>query len=283
MIAKLLNIDPWLGWFTISALALCIGSFVTVVVYRLPKIIEQRWESEYSDGKYANKLSLWLPPSHCHHCQKRLKWRHNIPLISCVFLRGRCAYCNASIKFYFGIELTTLTIWLIAFYNYGMTMQFIAIAAAVTFLVALTYIDLRDKILPDELTLSLLWIGLIANGNGLFVTATDAIYGAIAGYTIFSLIKWAFTLIAKKQGLGLGDAKLLAAIGAWIGWQALPAVVLIASLSGIVGSIILIALKQHTLNQKIAFGPYLACAALVGLLLPDIINDPFAFILSSIK
>lgn len=275
----------WWWFIAIGVIAVCIGSFLTVVIHRLPKILERQWQIECKDFLASNPhtiadtgLSLYLPPSHCPHCKEILKWRHNIPLLSFIFLKGRCAYCHAPIKPYFLIELTTLILWLLVFHTYGITLQFIAAATACTFLIALSYIDQREKILPDELTLTMLWTGLIFNSFNLLTDITSAVFGAALGYIIFLLVKQAFKLGSGKDGLGQGDLKLLSAIGAWLGWQALPGVILIASLSGIFISLTLIGLKRHRYKEEIAFGPYLAFAGIVGLLCADMITNPLTFL-----
>lgn len=274
-----------MAFIAIGAIALCIGSFLTVVIYRLPKILERKWQAECKDflasaprAATSSDLSLYLPSSHCPRCEKKLKWRHNIPLISFICLRGRCAYCHVSIKSYFLIEFVTLTLWLTMFYIYGMTLQFFASVTACTFLIALAYIDQREKILPDELTMGMLWAGLIFNSFDLFTDITSAVFGAVGGYAVFLFIKQSFRLVSGKHGLGQGDLKLLAAIGAWLGWDALPGVVLIASVSGIFTSLPLIILKRRNRKEEIAFGPYLAFAGVIGLIYINGISDPFALI-----
>ncbi len=276
--------NHWLSLIAIVAIAACIGSFLTVVICRLPKILERKWRAEckefLAEAPHADAdsgLSLCLPASHCPECKKKLKWRHNIPLISCVFLKGRCAYCRAPIKSYFLIEAATLALWLTMFHVYGATWHFLAAVIAATFLLALACIDQREKILPDELTLTLLWAGLVCNSFGLFADITSAVFGAIAGYVIFLFIKQSFRLLSGKHGLGQGDLKLLSAIGAWLGWEALPGVILIASVSGIFASLALVVLRRRALKEEIAFGPYLAFASIIGLIYIHEISDPFAF------
>ena len=272
--------DSWIWFAAVCTVALCAGSFVTVVVHRLPQILQRQWRMESGESGASathDGLSLWWPPSHCPQCKKRLKWRHNIPLLSFIVLRGRCAYCSAPLKAYFAIELTTLVTWLAVFHTYGITPQFATAALACTLLVALACIDRREKILPDEITLLMLWTGLLANAFSLFATPADAIFGAAAGYSVFFLIKHLFSMISGKQGLGQGDLKLLAAIGAWLGWQALPGIVLVASLSGILIHLVLTAAKRRAREAEIAFGPYLAFACFIGLVFADVIKNPFAF------
>ena len=275
-------LDSWLWFAAVILIGICIGSFLALVVYRLPKMIQLEWETEVGDLKNEElpaNLSLCTPRSHCPHCTKPLQWRYNIPLISFILLKGRCAYCNHRIDpRYFLIELTTAIVWLSIAYIYGLTIHFAVAVLASSCLIALAFIDQKEKILPDEITLPLLWFGLLINSFGLFASPQDAIYGAIGGYLILFFIQQAFVLVKKRQGMGQGDLKLLSAIGALLGWQALPGILLIASLSGILISCILIFSKQLGRNQEIPFGPYLSLAGFIGLLFPNIVHNPFTYI-----
>lgn len=278
MIAALSN-SPAI-WFIVAAFALSIGSFLAVVIYRLPLMLERRWSDE--DAADQSTLSLYSPPSHCHACQRRLRWWHNIPLFSFILLKGSCAYCKTPIaRHHFYVELITLVLWLWFLHVYGLSFAFAGAVLASSLLTALAFIDWQKRILPDELNLSLLWLGLLINSFGVFTTLKDAVYGAIAGYVTFWLIQNIFALLRNRRGLGQGDLKLFAAIGAWLGWQALPGVVLLASLLGVVVSYSLLRYNRQSLGQEVAFGPYLSIGAIIGLSFYGFILDPVGSVIGT--
>ena len=269
------------GWALIGSIAVSIGSFLGAVVYRLPIILDRHWRGEEGDtDTQANPLSLWWPPSHCDKCQKSLRWKHKIPLLSFIFLKGSCSYCKTSIsRHYFYIEVVTLILWLCLFYVHGPSLAFLAAATATSILIALAFIDWRDGILPDELNSLLLWSGLLFNSFGVFASLSDALYGAVSAYAIFWLFQKSFAWIRGKEGLGQGDLKLFAAIGAWLGWQSLAGVALWGSVVGVVVGYASLRYQRQDLGQQIAMGPYLGLAAVAGLLFNEAVKNPLGFIL----
>ncbi len=237
-------------------IGLIIGSFLNVVIYRLPKMIEEE-NSNYS---------LLLPRSQCAHCKHTLRWFHNIPLLSFLFLKGRCAFCQAKIAWRYPIvELGTGIIGVILLWRFGVTELFFAAALFSAVLWALMWIDWQTQLLPDQLTLLLLWVGLLINASSLIVSPASAIIGAVAGYSLLWLVAMIYSKLTQREGIGYGDFKLLAAVGAWLGWENLPMVVLIASLMGVAVGIALMIIKKYTRLTPIAFGPYLAMAAWIAL------------------
>jgi leader peptidase (prepilin peptidase)/N-methyltransferase len=245
------------------ALGLCVGSFLNVVVHRLPKMLEQRWKADCADlagapPVAAPRYNLVLPRSACGHPITALE---NIPVLSWLALRGRCSACKAAISpRYPLVELVGGALAVAALLRFGATPTALAAAVFLWTLLALTCIDFDTQLLPDDLTLPLLWGGLLANLFGLFVPLRDAVIGAIAGYLALWTIYWLFKLIRGKEGMGYGDFKLLAALGAWLGWQMLPLVVLLSSVVGAMIGIGLLVFKGRDHNIPLAFGPYLAIA-----------------------
>lgn len=272
----------WL-WFVITTvLGMITGSFLTVVTHRLPKIIQQHWEDEtLSSHQKPSKetISLVSPSSHCPNCETPILWRHKIPLFSFIVLRGRCAYCNSPIGLhYFNIELLTLLVWLAIFYIHGISYMTLASVMLASCLIALAFIDQKEGLLPDQITLPLLWIGLVLNSFGLIVTPQQAIIGATSGYLFFYLLNKLFKLVRKRDGLGQGDMKLIAVLGAWLGWQILPGLVLIASSAGLLVSLMLRYRQQTTLSDAIPFGPYLSLAGILSLLFYQQLTNIIFFI-----
>jgi leader peptidase (prepilin peptidase)/N-methyltransferase len=257
---------------TAGVVGLCVGSFLNVVIHRLPKMMEAQWRAECAalDGRELPpqpKLNLVTPPSRCPSCGTPIRAWQNVPVASWLALRGRCAACKAPISArYPGVELAAGALAALVAAHFGYS---IALAAALVYawaLLALTFIDLDTQLLPDDITLPLLWLGLLANVFGLYTNLPSAVVGAAAGYLLLWAVYWAFRLIAKKEGMGYGDFKLLAAIGAWTGWQVLPVVILVAAgLGAVVGSLVLW-LTRRGRETPIPFGPYLALGGIVGLL-----------------
>jgi leader peptidase (prepilin peptidase)/N-methyltransferase len=257
---------------TAGVVGLCVGSFLNVVIHRLPKMMEAQWRAECAalDGREPPpqpKLNLMTPPSRCPSCGTPIRAWQNVPVASWLALRGRCAACKAPISArYPGVELAAGALAALVAAHFGYS---IALAAALAYawaLLALTFIDLDTQLLPDDITLPLLWLGLLANVFGLYTNLPSAVVGAAGGYLLLWAVYWAFRLIAKKEGMGYGDFKLLAAIGAWTGWQVLPVVILVAAgLGAVVGSLVLW-LTRRGRETPIPFGPYLALGGIVGLL-----------------
>jgi len=255
-----------------GAFGLAIGSFLNVVIYRLPKMMEAEWQAQCAElaGREAEKaprFNLLVPGSHCPSCKTPLRVRDNVPLVSYFASGGRCAHCGASIsRRYPVVEAVTamLAAWVAWHFGFGPT----GLAAlAFTFvLIALTFIDADTTLLPDSLTLPLLWAGLLLNVGGLFAPLPEAVIGAAAGYLILWTIYWLFKLATGKEGMGYGDFKLLAALGAWFGWKMLLPVLLLSSVVGAAVGILLLALRRQGRDIPIPFGPYLAAAGFIALL-----------------
>jgi leader peptidase (prepilin peptidase)/N-methyltransferase len=229
---------------------LCLGSFLNVVISRLPK-----------------EKSLLLPASHCPKCKHKLKWIHNIPVFSYFYLKAKCAFCHKKISFVYPlVELLSGAACVFLYLHFGFDRLFIETSLFSLFLIALVFIDFEHQLLPDELTLLLLWLGLLLSILPGFTEPADAIIGAAAGYFSLWFIAKMYEFVTKREGMGYGDFKLLAALGAWAGWQALPWIVLIAALLGSAVAITLVLLKKANAKTAIAFGPYLAIAGWVVLI-----------------
>ena len=259
-------------FITISVIfGLMVGSFLNVVIHRLPKMMEQEWHNNCLElqGKeipVQSKYTLAKPRSSCPHCAHKITALENIPIISYLALRGRCSACKAPIGMRYPLieALTGALIGLIGWkFGYTSTTLF---AWMFTFaLIALTFIDFDTQLLPDDITLPLLWLGLLFNLNFGFTDLKSAVIGAVAGYLVLWSIYWLFKLIRGKEGMGYGDFKLLAAIGAWFGWKLLPAVILLSSTLGAVIGIALIVLTKRGKEVPIPFGPFLAIGGIAAL------------------
>ncbi len=264
--------DPFTFMVYVFILSLCIGSFLNVVTYRLPVMMRNQVEDDYLDTfekepKDRPLFNLSTPHSACPKCKSPIKPWQNIPVISYLWLKGKCANCKTSISARYPIvEFTTGLLGLLVAYQFGATWQTAALLVFTYFLVALTLIDMDEFLLPDSLTLPLIWIALIANSFGLFTSLENAVYGAIAGYLSLWSIYWIFKLLTGKEGMGYGDFKLLAAIGALLGWQALPVVILLSSVVGAAVGILGIMIMGRDKNIPIPFGPYLAAAGFIAAL-----------------
>ena len=259
---------PWVA----LVLGLCVGSFLNVVIHRLPKMMEREWRAQCTELSGAEppseeRYNLVVPGSACPHCGKRIAALENIPLLSWLWLRGRCAGCGARISARYPIvELAGGVVAAYAAARYGATLAALGAMLFCWSLVALAAIDLDTQMLPDDLTLPLLWAGLAFNTGATFAPLASAVTGAIAGYLALWSVYWAFKLITGKEGMGYGDFKLLAAIGAWLGWQMLPLVILLSSIVGAIVGVALIAFARHGRDKPIPFGPYLAAAGAITLL-----------------
>lgn len=259
-------------------LGLVVGSFLNVVAYRLPVMMEREWREEAqkvlaepfkppataADGK---RFDLWWPPSACPGCGKAIAAQHNVPVLGFLWLKGKCASCGARISArYPVVEAFAALLAVAVAYVFGPTPQTVVALGFAWTLLALTLIDLDTKLLPDALTLPLLWTGLLVNVPGWFVPLQASVIGAAAGYLALWSVNYLYKLVAGQEGMGAGDFKLLAAIGAWVGWQLLPVAIL---LSAVVGSIVggtLILFFGRTAKTQIPFGPYLAGAGFIALL-----------------
>jgi leader peptidase (prepilin peptidase)/N-methyltransferase len=256
----------------VGLVGLCVGSFLNVVIHRLPKMMEAQWRAECSEllngapPAEAPTYNLVKPDSACPSCGTPIRAWQNIPVVSWIALRGRCASCKASIGVrYPAVEAFTGLLSVAVAWRFGFSGAMVAGLVFTWALVALTFIDLDTQLLPDDITLPLAWAGLLVNAFGLFVDLRSAVLGAVAGYLLLWSVYWAFRLIAKKEGMGYGDFKLLAAICAWFGWQVLPLVVLVSALSGAIFGSIALVLTKRGIDTRIPFGPYLAAGGLVAL------------------
>ncbi|HDZ8879055.1 TPA: prepilin peptidase [Aeromonas dhakensis] len=271
---------PWLYFSLVFLFSLMIGSFLNVVIHRLPIMLEREWQAEYlsyfnpeTQLQQEERYNLMVPRSACPHCGHAITAMENIPLLSWLWLKGRCRECQAPISArYPQVELLTALLSLVVAATFPPGWGLLAALLLTWVLVALTFIDLDKMLLPDQLTLPLLWGGLLFNLAGGFVPLADAVIGAMAGYLVLWSLYWAFKLLTGKEGMGYGDFKLLAALGAWLGWQALPIVLLLSSLVGAIIGISLILLRNHHQNKPIPFGPYLAIAGWIALLWGDTIT-----------
>lgn len=259
-------------YLVVTLLGLLVGSFLNVVIHRLPLMLQRDWQQECAElnGQPPAKLSpfnLCTPRSRCPHCQHQLSAIDNIPLLSWCWLRGRCRYCQAGISTRYPlVELAAAALAALALWRFGASPQLLAALLFSWMLLCMTLIDIDHLLLPDSLTLPLLWLGLLLNINGLFVPLSSAVLGAAIGYGILWSLFWLFKLATGKEGMGYGDFKLLAAIGAWFGWQALLPVLLLASLVGSVLGLALMASKRLGEDRVLPFGPALALAGWVYLL-----------------
>ena len=290
--------EPVLFYTSVVVFSLLIGSFLNVVIHRLPLMMKQEArqdcsrflaeefpeslsesEREYvsspnQDASAQEKYNLVVPRSACPHCGHQITALENIPIISYLVLRGKCRNCDSkiSIRYPFVEALSAVFVFIVAL-KFGVSDQLLFAAFFTWSVLALTFIDLDTQYLPDQITLPLLWLGLLINLDNTFTDIQSAILGAAAGYLSLWLVYKLFKLITNKEGMGYGDFKLLAMIGAWCGWQAVPAVILISSVIGSIVGISLILIKYHEKGKPIPFGPYLAGAGWLVLLWGNDIND----------
>jgi len=254
-------------------LGLCIGSFLNVVIYRLPIILKRYWRiscqaylTNHELPKLSYKYLAW-PRSRCMHCDQPIRLRHNIPVLGYIWLRGRCYDCNRSISCqYLCIEILTAFLFALIAWHFGLSWHWFWALWLTSMLIILTGIDIQHQLLPDEITLLLVWLGLILSLWGLFAQSHEAIIGAIAGYLILWTFAHLYQIITGKLAMGHGDFKLLAAVGAWLGWQSLPMIVLISSLAGSLIGLGLLTFKKQSLQTYIPFGPYIAFASWIILI-----------------
>ncbi|MCA7012548.1 A24 family peptidase [Dickeya dadantii] len=262
-------------WLTaLLLLGLIIGSFLNVVIHRLPVMLERRWQQDarfqlgQPAGAPSPRYDLCWPPSSCPHCHQRLRVRDNIPLLSWIRLRGRAHCCGGAVSWRYPlIELLSGLSFLLAGLLWQPGLALLGALLCFGTLLALAAIDARTQLLPDVMTLPLLWGGLLFNLADTFVPLEQAVVGAMAGYLSLWLIYWAFRLLSGREALGQGDFKLLAALGAWLGWQALPNLVLIASLTGLAATLLWRRVRRISMQQPLAFGPWLAVGGAVSLVL----------------
>jgi leader peptidase (prepilin peptidase) / N-methyltransferase len=273
-----LNQHPWLLAVGLLLLGLVVGSFLNVVIYRLPVMMESQWrtdccqllELENQEAGDKAQFNLATPNSHCPACKSPIKAWQNIPVLSYVLLRGKCGNCDSRISLrYPTIELVSglMTLALVSFFPASP-----ALLGAILLtwsLITLSMIDFDHKLLPDDITLPLMWLGIGFNLFGTYVSLQDSILGAMLGYLSLWSVYWLFKLVTGKEGMGYGDFKLLAALGAWMGWQAIPLIILLSSVVGAVCGIGLMVLQRRGKDVPIPFGPYLAMAGWIALLWGD--------------
>lgn len=267
--------NPDMSLVVITLLSLCVGSFLNVVIFRLPVMLNNIWRKECHEflelpapnNDSCESFNLVVPRSRCPQCKQEIKAWHNIPIISYLLLKGKCAACYTSISARYPlVELTTALLSFVVAWHFGPSLQMAFALVFTWILICLTLIDYDHQILPDTMTLGLLWLGILANLLGVFTPLSAAIIGALAGYLSLWSFATLFKLITGKQGMGHGDFKLLAALGAWLGWQCLPFIILCSTLVGAMTGIALIILRGRDRQLPIPFGPFLAAAGWVALL-----------------
>ena len=307
-------IAPALTLACAAVFGLLVGSFLNVVIHRLPLMMQAQWEAEAAelaeaqaetaqgsqassastslpaspaspaatttatpaagatghapkvDPKDGQPFNLVVPRSRCPHCGHLITALENIPVLSWLVLRGKCSACKAPISIRYPlIEVLSAVLALASIWQFGLTLAGIGAVGLCFALIALAFIDIDTQLLPDDITLPLLWAGLLLNLSGAFVPLPDAVIGAMAGYLLLWSIYWLFKLLTGKEGMGYGDFKLLAALGAWFGWQAIPAIILLASVVGALVGIALMVFARHGRDIPIPFGPYLAGAGVLTL------------------
>lgn len=259
--------------FVLTIFGLTVGSFLNVVIHRLPIMMERLYRQQSEAILHPEKepeplpaYNLVVPASTCPSCQHKIHAWENIPVISYLCLRGKCSACKAPISLrYPAIEILSAIMTVMIGLTYGVTLHTIIFCMFGWSLMTLTMIDYDTQLLPDDITLPLLWAGLIVNNFGLVVPLEQALWGAIAGYLSLWSVYWIFKLVTGKEGMGYGDFKLLAALGAWLGWMKLPMIILLSSLIGTIVAILLIVTKRQERSTPIPFGPYLSIAGFVAL------------------
>ena len=273
--------NPWLFFTSTTLLSLCIGSFLNVIIYRLPKMLENEWRSDCinfleleADKKPVETFNLSKPDSTCPNCGHKIRVWENIPVISYLLLRGKCSSCHTHISAQYPIiEIVTAILSVLIAVNFGVSFQTLFGLIFTWALIALTMIDAKTQLLPDSITLPLLWLGILVNTSNLYTDLGSSVYGAIAGYLILWSIYKIFKLVTGKEGMGYGDFKLLAALGAWMGWMMLPQIILLSSLVGAMIGISMIMIRKHDRSIPIPFGPYLAIAGWITFIWGNEINQ----------
>lgn len=276
----LLAAEPLLFTVLAAVFGLLLGSFLNVVIHRLPQMMQRDWREQcaWLEGKppvpETAPYNLVVPRSACPACQHPIAWYENLPVVSWLALRGRCSACGIPISARYPlVELCTSLLFAAAAWHFGFGLQVVLVWGLLATLVALSFIDLDTQLLPDNLTLPLAWVGLLANLNGLFCPLEEAVIGGVAGYLILWSVYHLFKLLTGKEGMGFGDFKLLAALGAWLGWKMLMPIVLAASLAGAIVGIAMIAFAGRDRAQPMPFGPWLALGGLIAVFWgPDLLQ-----------
>jgi leader peptidase (prepilin peptidase)/N-methyltransferase len=275
--------NPLLFYIISAILGLLIGSFLNVVIYRLPKMMESEWRLQCHEFLETavqeppkHPFNLVKPDSTCPKCGHAISALENIPVLSYLMLGGKCKSCKTPIsKRYPMVEILSATLTVIIAYHFGYSYQALFAMFLTWALIALTFIDIDKQLLPDSITLPFLWIGLILNSNHLFTDIHSSLYGAVLGYMVLWIIYQLFKLATGKEGMGYGDFKLLALFGAWFGYQLLPLIILLSAGVGTVITLIMIALGKQQQQQTIPFGPYLAMAGWIAMLWGEIITNAY--------
>ncbi len=276
---ELLRQHPALFFTAVAVLGLLVGSFLNVVILRLPVMLERQWRLEcrqfleLPEPPPEERLDLLYPPSRCPRCGHRIRAWENVPVLSWLWLRGRCSRCRAPISpRYPVIEALTAILSLAVAWRFGVSPQTLWALVLTWGLIVLSVIDYDHQLLPDALTLPLLWLGLLLSLSGVFTDPRSAIMGVAAGYLLLWGVYQSFRLITGKEGMGYGDFKLLALLGAWLGWQMLPLIVLLSSLLGALAGVTLILFRGRDRGLPIPFGPYLAVAGWIALMWGEALN-----------
>lgn len=274
------NENPWLFYSTVIFASLAVGSFLNVVIYRLPVMLKNEWTAdcqsflEIESTQETETFNLAKPNSTCPHCGHQIRIWENIPVLSYLLLRGRCSACKAPISAqYPAIEAITAILSVMVALRFGVSAETLFGLLLTWSLISLTVIDAKTQLLPDAITLPLLWLGLLINSAEVFTNLSAAVWGAALGYLVLWLVYQLFKLVTGKEGMGYGDFKLLAALGAWMGWEMLPQIILLSSVVGAVIGISMMLLIKHQKNQPIPFGPYLAIAGWIAFMWGGDINQ----------
>ncbi len=284
---EILQTEPWLAVGVTVLLGLFAGSFLNVVIHRVPIMMQREWATQCAEFRgeplpvhEPTRYNLVVPGSACPACGAPVRAWQNIPLLSWLLLRGRCANCSAPISMrYPVVEFVTALLSVVVVWHFGLGGQGLAALAFTWTLVAASGIDIDHQLLPDSMTLPLMWAGLLlsvtAGGSGLFVDPVSSVLGAAFGYLVLWSVYWAFRLVTGREGMGYGDFKLLAALGAWLGWQMLPQVILLSALVGALAGIAMMVLRGRGRGHAIPFGPYLAAAGWIALIWGQQINEAY--------
>ena len=270
-----LQTHPALFIFSMTMLGMCIGSFLNVVIYRLPKMMQQDWHEQCcelldiknEDVTEQQKVNLVFPGSSCPSCQHKITALENIPVISYLFLKGRCRSCNTRISLQYPIiEMFTGLATAYVAWHFGFSLQTLFAVFLTWALISLSMIDLEHSLLPDDITLPFMWLGLACNVFGVFTDIYSSLIGAMLGYAILWIIFMSFKLATGKEGMGYGDFKLLALLGAWLGWQSIPLIILLSSITASIIGLAMIIFKGRDKAAAFPFGPYLAIAGWITLI-----------------
>ena len=271
-----MSLELWI--FAAAIFGLAIGSFLNVVIHRLPKMMENDWAMQCAELRNEappqhRRYNLAMPRSACPHCSHQITAAENIPILSWLFLRGKCSACKAPISARYPIvEAANALLWVACISHFGASAQALGAMFFTSCLLVLALIDFDTTLLPDDITLPLLWVGLLANLLGLYTSLPSAVVGAMAGYLSLWSVYWGFKLLTGKEGMGYGDFKLLGALGAWLGWKMLPLLILLSSFVGALIGIALMVLAKRGKDIPMPFGPYLAAAGVIALFWGEPLN-----------